>query len=124
MTTEDVYGRITGRLADLPRKEILSALSHLLASGEILMTNQASLSEKDFARLAMKLFDAGARLGESEEFGDSETRQSYLADALAGDIDATVNPPEHDFDFGDLSASTKCHQLAIEICRELQEEEV
>ncbi|HUD11801.1 MAG TPA: hypothetical protein VMS08_05290 [Candidatus Saccharimonadia bacterium] len=107
------------RLKSLPRTEVIKALSHLLASVYVLGTNEAALSEKDYRRLALKFVDAAARLGEGEEFGDAESRQNYLAGDLAADIDATIHPPEHDVDFGDLSASSACHQLATELYEEL-----
>ena len=88
----------------------------------MLGTNEVNLSRKDSVRLWLKFVDAVARLGESEEFGDAESLQNYLAVDLTADVDATIHPPTHAFDFGDLDALTACRQIAVELYEELTEE--
>ena len=117
----DVSVNIAERFANLSRAEVAPSLSHLLSSAFVLGTNESSLAEKDSRRLWLKFADAAVRLGEGEEFGDAESRQNYLAGDLVADIDETINPATDDDFLGNVSVQNARHQIAVELCQELNE---
>ena len=111
------------KIATLPHAELIEAISHLTAAAAILAENKDQMSDEKFNKLGEQFVNAADRLGDKDGEDTAACLQNTLAVQLVTDIDATVNPPKHDYDYdmGDLWAAAKCFQLAQKLCRELSD---